>query len=197
MNKLAIFDFDGTITSRDSFLAFLLFSHKPLRFWLNAIALAPVLLLFCVRLVGRHEAKQTVFRRFFAGMSFSEFMTITRAFTDSPLVGILRQEAMQSIHNHLNSGHKVIVLSASPDLILSAFCSKHNLQLIGTQVELIHESLTGKFASENCRGQEKVRRLKEVIDLDQFDYIYAYGDTPSDKLFMALADEAYYKPFRT
>ena len=145
----------------------------------------------------KKEKGEKAISRFYNGMSTNDFMSITHAFTKSALADILRQEAMQAIHNHRESSHNVIILSASPDLILTAFCSKHNLQLIATQVELINESVTGKFVTENCRGEEKVQRLHKEVDLDQFDYIYAYGDTPSDKAFMALADEAFYKPFRT
>ena len=43
---------------------------------------------------------------------------------------------------------------------------------------------------------EKVRRVKERYNLDDYDHIYAYGDSRGDKELLELADEGFYQPFR-
>jgi phosphoserine phosphatase len=54
----------------------------------------------------------------------------------------------------------------------------------------------GRYDGSNCHGIEKVRRIRECFDLNEFDRVYAYGDTPGDRPMLTLADEAFYKPFR-
>jgi phosphatidylglycerophosphatase C len=53
--------------------------------------------------------------------------------------------------------------------------------------------VTGRFLTKNCSGKEKVRRIAERYDLESFDHIYAYGDTPGDKAMLDLADEKHYR----
>jgi phosphoserine phosphatase len=60
-----------------------------------------------------------------------------------------------------------------------------------------HGVLTGQFDGHNCYGQEKVRRIQAALDLAHYEHIYAYGDSSGDKPMLALADEAFYKPFRS
>lgn len=73
---------------------------------------------------------------------------------------------------------------------------KNGIVLIATKLEIRGSKLTGKFASQNCHCIEKVNRIKEIYDLDDYEYIYAYGDSSGDKELLALADESFYKPFR-
>ncbi len=56
--------------------------------------------------------------------------------------------------------------------------------------------VTGKFSTKNCYGIEKANRVQEVYNFDDYDHIYAYGDSRGDKELLELADESFYKPFR-
>ena len=76
------------------------------------------------------------------------------------------------------------------------WCDKNNIDLISTRLEVKDNKLTGKFATKNCYGREKVNRVKEAYDLSQYNHIYAYGDSRGDRELLALADESFYKPFR-
>ena len=129
-------------------------------------------------------------------MPRDHFEHIARNFTEKRIASIVRKKALDQIQVHVKNGVEIIVLTASPDLMLQDFCRKHNARLIATQIEVKQGVLTGRFASPNCRGEEKVTRLRSEIDLDVFDYIYTYGDTPSDQHFMSLGDSQHYKPFR-
>jgi phosphoserine phosphatase len=50
-------------------------------------------------------------------------------------------------------------------------------------------------ASCNCYGEEKVRRIRASYNLDEFNHIYAYGDSEGDKAMLDLAHEHDYKHF--
>ena len=52
--------------------------------------------------------------------------------------------------------------------------------------------VTGKLLTKNCYGIEKAHRVKEKYDLEDYDYIYIYGD----RELLELADERFYNPFR-
>jgi phosphoserine phosphatase len=70
------------------------------------------------------------------------------------------------------------------------------VSLISTRLETNNGKLTGRIEGKNCRGIEKVRRIKMQYKLDEYDEIYAYGDTKGDKPMLGLATIAFYKPFQ-
>ncbi|MNN87765.1 hypothetical protein D3C81_2053630 [compost metagenome] len=54
--------------------------------------------------------------------------------------------------------------------------------------------VTGAFAGENCRGMEKVRRLREAYG-DDMTLAAAYGDTSGDTEMIAIAAEKGFRVF--
>ncbi|MFP3361972.1 hypothetical protein R0K17_32220, partial [Planococcus sp. SIMBA_143] len=42
-------------------------------------------------------------------------------------------------------------------------------------------------------GIKKVERIREVIDLDEYEHVYAYGDTEEDIDILNLADYKYFR----
>jgi phosphoserine phosphatase len=69
------------------------------------------------------------------------------------------------------------------------------VKVLGTQIEVADGSLTGRFLTKNCYGQEKVKRLLEQYPDRREYHLTAYGDSRGDKEMLAFADESYYKPF--
>jgi phosphatidylglycerophosphatase C len=55
--------------------------------------------------------------------------------------------------------------------------------------------VTGAFAGPNCRGEEKVRRLRAAFGEDM-PLAAAYGDTTGDTEMLAMADEAGFRRFK-
>ncbi len=196
-NVLAIFDFDGTITRGDSFYAALRYVTSGYLFIWKMVTCLPVIGLYLAGLISNGYAKQYVFNRFFRGKSEKDLDGQMQKFTETTLEAIIRPQARRVFESHIASGHSVVVLSATPDIILNRFCTVHKLILIATRAEIIDHQLTGRFATPNCHGTEKVRRLEAQFDLARFDYIYAYGNSNSDMPFLNVADKAYYKPFRS
>ena len=109
---------------------------------------------------------------------------------------IVRPKAIEKINWHKNQGHKVVVVSASIECWLRPWCEKNGLELIATKLEIKDDIVTGKLLSKNCYGVEKVNRIKELYNIEKYDYIYAYGDSSGDKQMLELAHEKFYKPFR-
>ena len=196
MMKIAFFDFDGTITTSDSFIKFIRFVVGDIRFILGMTVLSPMLVAYKLRLIPNYTAKQAVLSYFFKGMSEAQFQSTARDYSLKNIDAILRPKAMAKIAWHKEQEHKIVVVSASIESWLKPWCNQHGLDLIATKLEIKEGIVTGKLLTKNCYGMEKVRRVKERYNLDDYDHIYAYGDSRGDKELLELADEGFYQPFR-
>ncbi|MGJ0355679.1 HAD-IB family hydrolase [Aliarcobacter cryaerophilus] len=193
---LALFDFDGTITTDDSLLKFIRFVVGDRRFLLGLVVLSPMLVLYKLKLIPNYKAKQYMLSWFFKGMRKVDFLKVANEYSLVHIDKILRPKAIEKINWHKNQGHKVVVVSASIECWLRPWCEKNNLELIATKLEIKDDIVTGKLLSKNCYGVEKVNRIKELYDLENFDYIYAYGDSSGDKQMLEISHEKFYKTFR-
>ena len=194
--KLALFDFDGTITTDDSLIKFIRFSRGDSKFLVGMVILSPMLIVYKLKLIPNYRAKEYMLSHFFKDMSEEKFMQLTREYSLNHIDSVVRPKAMQKIAWHKEQGHEIVIVSASIECWLKPWCDKNNLNLIGTKMQMQNAKVTGLFASKNCHGVEKVNRIKELYHLNEYDYIYAYGDSSGDKELLELADEKFYKPFR-
>lgn len=194
--KLALFDFDGTITTHDSYRDFLIFAVGKVKFLQGMIVLSPWLLMYVLKLIPNDKAKQKVMEWFFAGLTNNELEDIARRFAHEKLPSIVKQSALAEIKWHLQHGHRVIIVSASIEMYLKYWCKANGIEIVGTKLEVFNGKITGEFAGKNCWGPEKVERVKKYVKIDEFKYIYAYGDTRGDREMLLLADEAGYRNFK-
>lgn len=193
--KLIFFDFDGTITTDDSLIKFVRFVVGDAKFIWGMTLLFPMLIAYKLKLFPNYKAKQHMFSYFFKGMSEKKFMQVANEYSLEHINTILRPKAMNKIEWHKEQGHKVVVVSASIECWLKPWCDKNGLDLISTKIEIKDGLVTGKFLSKNCYGIEKANRVQDVYDLNEYEHIYAYGDSRGDKELLELADESFYKPF--
>ena len=196
MANLAIFDFDGTITTDDSLIRFIRFVVGDLKTLWGMVFLSPMLVVYKLKLIPNYKAKQMMLSYFFKGMDKQQFQKIAEEYSLKHIDTILRPKAMEKITWHKELGHKVIVVSASIECWIRPWCDQNGLDLIATKIKVKNGLITGKFLTKNCYGIEKVNRVKEAYNLDDYDRIYAYGDSRGDKELLGLADKSFYKPFR-
>lgn len=194
--EISFFDFDGTITTHDSLIKFIRFAVGDAKFIVGLAVLSPMLIAYKLKLIPNYKAKQYMISYFFKGMHEDEFIKVAKEYSLKHLDAILRPKAMKRIAWHKENGHKVVIVSASIECWLKPWCDKHNLDLIATRLEIKNGVITGKFLTKNCYGKEKVIRVKEQYKLDEYDYIYAYGDSHADKDLLSLAHKSFFKPFR-
>jgi len=84
---------------------------------------------------------------------------------------------------------------ASLECYLKAWCSKNDIDLISTMLEVKKNRITGKLAGKNCYGNEKLNRIKEKYNLSEYNSIYVYGDSKGDKQMLDIADKKYFRAF--
>jgi len=191
----AFFDFDGTITNKDSFIDFLKYTNPFYKFWFYFILLSPVLVLFKLKVISNEKAKQIVLSMFFKGEKVSEFREKAQKYATNQLPKIVKQNAVDKILWHKQQNHKVVVVSASLKCWLLPWCEKNGIDLIATELEEKNGRLTGKLKTKNCFGKEKVRRIKEKFTINKNDTIYAYGDSVGDKEMLEIATYRNYRVF--
>jgi len=194
---IALFDFDGTITTKDSLAEFLCFAIGKRKYYQGLFVLAPILLLYKLKLIPNYLAKEKMLSYFFKGYSKEHFNTIALKFSTNEISKIIRPLALEKINWHKTQGHKVVIVSASIESWLKDWCEQYEVELIATRLEIKNDELTGRFETKNCYGPEKVSRLKSKYSLDTFSSIYVYGDSRGDKELLELADYSFYKPFRS
>ena len=193
MKRIYAFDFDGTLTTRDTLLAFIRYAKGTGAFLWGFLRHAHLLVLMKLRLYPNWKAKQRVFSYFFKGMSLEEFDTLCRQFVADNRQ-LLRPEGVKTLQQAQADGAEVLIVSASIDNWVQPFFPK--VKVVGTQVEVKNGLLSGLFLTQNCYGEEKVRRILALYP-DRSEYrLIAFGDSRGDKELLAFADEAHYKPFR-
>ncbi len=195
-NVLALFDFDGTLTTKDSLSDFILFAFGKPKTVIGGILLAPTLAGYAVGLIDNSIAKQRVLKYFFGGISTDRMREFGEAYAKQRLPKILRPAGTEKLKWHQDQGHKVVIVSASTEYWLKSWTDEMGFDLLATQLDVQNNELTGYYLGQNCHGEEKIRRIKASYDLSKFDEIYAYGDTSGDKPMLALANHGFYKPFR-
>jgi phosphatidylglycerophosphatase C len=195
--RLVLFDFDGTITTRDSFAAFLVFYNGIFRFIIGMIVLSPVIALYVLRIIPNWKGKQFVLRWFWSGVDAEKFNARCREFSARVLPGLIRPQAMISLHKYLNSPHTTVaVVSASAENWIAPWCEKHGIICIATQLEITDGKITGNLCGANCYGREKVNRIEKQFTLTDYAEIVAYGDSIGDREMFTIAHQHHYKPFR-
>ena len=192
---LAFFDFDGTITTHDSLIKFIRYAFGDIKTILGMTLLSPMLIAYKLKFIPNYKAKQWMLSYFFKGMDEKEFKKLAQDFSLNQIDTFLRPKAMEKIAWHKEKRHKIVLVSASIECWLKPWCDRNGLGLIATKMEVINGKISGKFLSKNCYGIEKANRIKEIHNLDDYDHIYAYGDSKGDKELLELADSKYYRVF--
>lgn len=184
--SLALFDFDGTITSKDTFLYFIKYTHPVMQIIGKGLSVSPYLTAFLFGIISNETAKTKLFAAFYKDVSVLQFDKWTKDFL-AQINSFVKPKALERIKWHKENGHQIIVISAGFDLILKHWCQQEGIELISTRLEVENGKITGRLISPNCYGTEKVNRLKDYVNLGDFTDIYAYGDSSGDLEMMKIS----------
>ena len=189
------FDFDGTLTTKDSFKAFLQWREGAFGYGLGMMRLAPAGLRWA-RDRDPGKLKAAAVRTFLKGVprALIEEEAVEFAKLAAPL--LLRPDAVKVFRRHRQHGARMVIVTASPEIIVAPFARGLGADvLIGTRLKFDHnDRIQGGLDGLNCIGPEKVGRLKDVFG-QGIRLQAAYGDSPGDKEMLELADEKYMRLF--
>lgn len=191
--NLALFDFDGTLTTRETFGDFIRLAATPLRRALFAPLFAPMVAGYKLGLVSGTRIRRSVVAFGLRGMPAERLRRVGERFAAEILPGLLRPEAMQRVVWHQARGDRVVLVSGGLEPYLAPWCRTHGLELVCSLLEIRNDRLTGRYAGAQCVSEEKVRRVCERYDLAAYGQCYAYGDTHEDEAMLALAHRRFYR----
>ena len=192
---VAAFDFDGTLTRRDTLLPFLRYMLGTTAVMRHALILAPTLAAYCLGMLRNDIAKERVLAQTLGGMAMGKLRDKAAQFAEHQLPGLMRPEAMRRFDWHKKQGHRCIIISASLDLYVKPWAIQAGFdEVLASRLEMLADDrITGKLLGENCFGAEKVRRLEALLGARSSYTLYAYGDSRGDKELLATADYAFYR----
>ncbi len=193
---IAFFDFDGTITTKDTLLEIFKYRHGSAKFYFGFLLNSPYLVAYKAGVISNQLAKEKTLRFFFGGMDEAAFNTFCEQFAAEKIPALIRPKALEEIEKLKQAGAEVVIVSASPENWLRPWCQSLGVKLMGTRLEVQHNKITGKITGNNCHGEEKVRRINEAYNIADYKEIYCYGDTSGDKPMLALGTHSFYQPFR-
>lgn len=191
--NLVLFDFDGTLTTKDSLGEFIKFAKGDFNYYFGLLKFTPYFLMWKLGLMKNYEAKEKLFQLFFHNAKEYDFKKIAHEYGLSKIYKIQRESTYKIFLQHIKDGDRVVLVSASMRCWLEPWANKHKVELLSTELEFIDAKFSGKFATKNCHGIEKVNRIKALLDTNKYETIYSYGDSSGDKEMLDLADVKHYK----
>lgn len=193
--KLALFDFDGTLTWHDSLVPFLRAVRGYWGLGWGMTKSLPWLAGYALKCTPNDTAKQRLLRYTLGGLPLDALRAAGRAFAQDNIPTMLRADMMARLHAHQARGEDCILLSASLDLYLVPWARAEGFHdvLCSSLEEDQKHWVTGRLKGNNCYGTEKVRRIKEYISNSGRHYqsITAYGDSSGDLPLLKFADHGY------
>jgi phosphatidylglycerophosphatase C len=192
---LVMFDFDGTITKKDTLFSFTSFAVGRPKFIAGLVYLFFPLLLNRINVLSAKRTKEIFLTYFFKNITIEEFNSKCVEFDKHVLPSLIKRGALDIIESHQNKGNKIIIISASLENWIKPWASNYNIEVIATKPLIEENRLTGLIDGENINGEEKVKKIIDKFDLSSFQEIIGYGDSKGDLPMLALANKKFYRTF--
>jgi HAD superfamily hydrolase (TIGR01490 family) len=195
-SPIAIFDFDHTLTNRESLVPFLFYAQGFCKTIYYLTLLSPAFVQYGVGHISRQEMKEKILTRFIGGKSFTDVQALGKQYADNQLDRYLKPEAIKRLTWHQSQGHRCILVSASVEFYLIPWAMRHGFEaVIASRLEVTPDGyVTGRLAGLNCWGPEKERRLLAYLGAEH-PQLYVYGDSRGDQEILALAHYPFYRKF--
>jgi HAD superfamily hydrolase (TIGR01490 family) len=201
---VAVFDFDGTLSRRDSLLPFLVFVCGARATARAVVAEARRFGQVLLGTASRDEAKEALLTRLLSGADARPLKESGELFADRLVNRELRPAMRRRLEWHRRAGHRLVIVSASPTIYLETAGRLLGVDaVLATELEVDADGrLTGRLSGRNCRGDEKANRLRAWLDGAGHEpsgrpgQLWAYGDSRGDVDMLALADVAVWVGWR-
>lgn len=194
MKKLYFFDFDGTLTYKDTMFLYLKF-YNSAKFNFQFLKHIPLFILLKLKLASAEKVKKSFISSILKGQSKTKIEEKSQQFFEKYYPEIIRENAIEFIKNIDREHTESYLVTASLDIWVKPFAEKFKMNLLATRAEFKNDIFTGNFVGNNCNGGEKVHRIKEALQGKKFDKTIAFGDTSGDKEMLEWANESHFEFF--
>lgn len=196
MIKLAIFDIDFTLTKKETLIQFYMYMMKKnpkLLIYIPRIIFSG---LFYALKINKEKKTKEIFMRFIKGIKEEEMKKIVKEFYDEKLSKILYEDSIKMIKKLKSQGCMIILISASPEFYLEEFYNiKEVDKVMGSRISCKEGIYENRMDGDNCKGEEKVKRLREYLQQENIDVdfknSYMFSDSLSDLPLFKLVGNPY------
>lgn len=194
MKKLYCFDFDGTITYKDTMFMYLKF-YDSTKYRIQFLRHVPLFILLKLKLAETEKVKKSFIGSILRGQTQEKIEQKSKQFFEQHYPKIVRENALDFIKNIDRNNTQSLLVTASLDIWVKPFAEELKMELVSTRAEFKNGVFTGNFVGKNCNGNEKLVRIKEEINDSKYDKIIAFGDTSGDRPMLKWANEGHYQFF--
>lgn len=196
MKKLAIFDVDYTITKKETLMELFKYvikeDKKNIKFIPRALYSG---LMYIIGVYDEKKVKET-FLKFLDGSEEKEMKEMVNRFYKNRLSKLLYKDSLEMMKKLKGEGYDIYLISASPEFYLYELYAIPEVdKIIGTRFDFVDGKFNRRMNGENCKGEEKVKRLKEVLDEEgievDFANSYMFSDSLSDLPLLNLVGKPY------
>ena len=186
---LVAFDFDGTLTWKDSLRDFLAWREGPLGYLRKMARVAPEALRYTIH-KDRTRLKAVLVREFLAGEAREKLEAEARDYASARAPKLLRPDALRFWRFwQQDQNARLLIVTATPETIVAPFAADLGAHmLIGSRLAFDQSGAVTGMDGPNCRGPEKVRRLQAIFG-DDVKLDVAFGDSDGDLDMLGLANE--------
>lgn len=188
--RIAVFDLDGTITRRDTFIPYL-HGWRTRHRYAGFDGLAVKALLRYLARRDRGRLKSDLIRAGMGGATRDVVCRWTAEYVAALGPSEFCAGALTAITAHRSAGDRLVLLSASVDLYVPDIGRRLGFdETICTEVAWHDDRLHGGLVTENRRGEEKRRCVEALRARHPGTSLIAYGNARSDFPHFAVADAA-------
>lgn len=196
MEKLALFDVDFTITKKETLMQLYIHAIKEDKRNIKYIPRALFSgIMYLLKIYDEKRVKES-FLKFLDNMDENEIKQFSKRFYKNSLKRILYKDGIGMIKKLKKEGYKIYLISASPEFYLNELYEIKEIdKIIGTKFSFNNGKFTRRMHGPNCKGREKVKRLKEELEKEKIDVdfqnSYMFSDSLSDKPLLDLVGNPY------
>jgi phosphatidylglycerophosphatase C len=195
---VAAFDLDGTLTHGGSVFKWLATVGGRVNALRTVAKMAPRLGWAAIKGGSTaNSTKEALFAAMLRGLPLEQVAEASRSFAEHHVAKKLRTDTKARLDWHLAKGHRVVLVSASPELYVhrvGELVGAHGV--IATRLAVDPSGLlTGRYDGKNCRGTEKFSRTTSWMraegllgSSEQAPTLWAYGNSRGDLRLLRAAD---------
>lgn len=193
---VAAFDLDGTLTEGGSVFKWLRHIGGNVPTFAHAATRSAPLVWGSIRSgESADRAKESLFHSVLHGRELEDVDDLSQEFARRHLEHHARPKYIERLVWHVEQGHRVVVVSASPEIYVTVIAAAVGAEAaIATRLAVDPLGrLTGGYLGRNCRGEEKQRRLTDWVSgtVGGAAEVYAYGNSRGDRRMLQSATFAY------
>ncbi|MEX0767837.1 MAG: HAD-IB family hydrolase [Microthrixaceae bacterium] len=196
--KVAAFDFDGTLSQRDTLIPFLISVTGRARFAQIASQIGLSGALRGVDLRNRDAVKAQMIHRSMCGRRNQDLLRLGEVYSQDLLAHELNPVTLQRLEQHREAGHELVFVSASLTYYLDPLASSLGVgSVIAVKPTVEHGLLTGQMEYPNVRAEQKAIRLRSWLEQPAIGpmpeiELWAYGNSSGDHALLQMANHAFW-----